>query len=107
MTVYYISCSQYTTNIDGTTKDVGVYVKSLIYSHVTNIKDAINDFMEAHAQSEFAKDGWKLVGAPAYIVLKPKFFANYSECIDDGVVEDKKKKPANNVSHLRLVKFTL
>ncbi len=98
MTVFHISCPQYTKNEDGTTKEVGVYFESLRYKRPTDISVAMDDFVKTHAQSDYAKEGWELAGIPSYMIIKPELYKSYEEYIDEGVTKVEKPilvRPAN------------
>jgi hypothetical protein len=99
MTAFHISCPQYTKNEDGTTKEVGVYFEALLYTRPTSIEVAMADFVKTHAQSEYAKVGWELVGIPSFMIIKPELYKSYEEYIDEGVTKVEKPmqvRPAND-----------
>lgn len=100
-----MSCSQYSTNEDGTTKEVSVFILHLKYRKPRLYEKVAEDFKATFDKSQFAKEGWKLVGDPAFVILGPELYESYSDFIDDGIiVAEDGPKPANTVSHLRLVK---
>jgi hypothetical protein len=103
MTLFIMSCSQYTTEEDGTTTDVSTFLINLQYERPTDVKVALEDFRKVHAQSHYSTDGWSLVGSISYFVIKTELYESYEMFIDDGIIEVKQPKPANSVPRLRLV----
>jgi hypothetical protein len=97
MTVFHIAQSQYRDKSNGTVEGVRVYFESLSYHQPTSIDSAMVDFVQRHAESDDAKEGWKLIGISKFLMIDLEVYKSYEGLVDDGVVTEMKEvvtKPA-------------
>lgn len=105
MTIFHIAQSQYRNQSNGTVEGVRVYFESLSYPEPTSIDTAMADYTKNHADSDDAKEGWKLIGISKFIMIDAELYKSYEGFVDNGVVtvtKDVQIMPKK--THLHVVK---